>query len=110
MHVHIDTSLVGSPTILASHPDIAYPGRKVAIFVNGCFWHRCPHCKPPLPKSNPDFWQAKFAANEVRDALKAAQLREAGWAVITVWECQLRDDTTGVVNGITAELAACSRP
>lgn len=41
-------------------PDIAYPGRKVAVFVNGCFWHRCPVCDLPFPKSNVDFWRAKF--------------------------------------------------
>ena len=48
-------------------PDICYPGRRVAIFVNGCFWHRCPHCALPLPKSNVDFWRAKFARNRARD-------------------------------------------
>lgn len=72
-------------------PDIAYPGRKIAIFVNGCFWHRCPHCNPSTPKSNTDFWRAKFAANEVRDARKAAELQDAGWRVIAVWECEVAD-------------------
>jgi len=71
------------------HPDIAYPGRKVAIFVNGCFWHRCPHCNPSTPKSNAEFWEAKFAANRERDARKTADLEKAGWTVITVWECDI---------------------
>lgn len=72
------------------HPDIAYPGRKVAIFVNGCFWHRCPHCQPAEPKSHPEYWSKKFELNQERDAMKNAQLEEAGWTVITVWECELR--------------------
>jgi DNA mismatch endonuclease (patch repair protein) len=73
------------------HPDIAYPGRRIAIFVNGCFWHRCPYCNPPLPKSNTEFWRAKFAANEARDARKAAELQDAGWQVIVVWECEVAE-------------------
>lgn len=73
------------------HPDIAYPGRKIAIFVNGCFWHRCPHCSPPVPKSNAGFWEAKFAANQERDARKARELEAAGWRVVTVWECRIEE-------------------
>ncbi len=41
-------------------PDIAFPGRKIAIFVNGCYWHRCPHCNPSMPSKNVEFWEAKF--------------------------------------------------
>jgi len=79
------------------HPDIAYPGRKVAIFVNGCFWHRCPHCNPPLPKSHVDYWHKKFDLNIERDARKTAELEGAGWTVVTVWECKLRDDPSSVI-------------
>lgn len=71
-------------------PDIAYPGRKVAIFVNGCFWHRCPHCTPASPKSHSAFWEAKFERNQERDARKIRQLEAADWHVVTVWECRLR--------------------
>ena len=79
------------------HPDIAYPGRKVAIFVNGCFWHRCPHCKPALPKANREFWEAKFAANVERDMRSRKELEAVGWTAITVWECELRLDPTQTV-------------
>jgi len=79
------------------HPDIAYPGRKVAIFVNGCFWHRCPYCQLALPKSNQEYWEAKFAANIQRDSRKAAELRANGWTVMTVWECELFPRTGGQV-------------
>lgn len=71
-------------------PDIAYPGRKVAIFVNGCFWHRCPHCQPTGPKTHSDFWQKKFELNRERDDRKRRELEAAGWAAIVVWECRLR--------------------
>ena len=70
-------------------PDIAYPGRRIAIFVNGCFWHRCPHCRPPLPKSHSDFWYRKFLRNQERDARKVKDLESTGWHVLTVWECEL---------------------
>jgi len=73
------------------HPDIAYPGRRVAIFVHGCFWHRCPKCNPPLPRSNQGYWSRKFELNQDRDARKVAALEAAGWRVLVVWECYLKD-------------------
>ena len=73
-------------------PDIAYPGRKVAIFVNGCFWHRCPHCNPSMPKRNVKFWEAKFTRNMARDQKALAELAEMGWCALTVWECELKRD------------------
>lgn len=72
-------------------PDIAYPGRKVAIFVNGCFWHRCPICNLPLPKTHVEFWEDKFRRNVERDARKTEELISMGWTVVTVWECELKD-------------------
>lgn len=63
-------------------PDIAYPGRKVAVFVNGCFWHRCPVCNLPLPKSNVDFWRTKFERNVERDSRNIASLESDGWTVV----------------------------
>jgi DNA mismatch endonuclease (patch repair protein) len=71
-------------------PDIAYPGRKIAIFINGCFWHRCPKCDLPLPKSNTDFWKKKFECNVERDRTKIEQLESKGWKVFVVWECELK--------------------
>ncbi len=82
-------------------PDIAYPGRRIAIFVNGCFWHRCPHCQPSSPKSHTGYWQRKFDLNRERDARKAEQLEAAGWRVATIWECELRDDPSGVVERLS---------
>lgn len=71
-------------------PDICFPGRRVAVFVHGCFWHRCPHCSPSRPKSHPEFWEAKFARNRARDARDSALLVEQGWTVVVVWECRLK--------------------
>ena len=71
-------------------PDIAYPSRKIAIFVNGCFWHRCPKCSPSLPKSNQEFWQTKFVHNTERDKRKIDELEALGWKVFVVWECELK--------------------
>ena len=72
-------------------PDVAYPGRKIAIFINGCFWHRCPHCNLPLPKTHTDFWKQKFEKNVERDKRKTEELESMGWTVITIWECEIKD-------------------
>ena len=72
------------------HPDIAYPGRKVAIFVQGCFWHRCPICNLSIPKSNEAYWIAKFERNVERDQRTKEKLAEMGWVCIEIWEHQLK--------------------
>ena len=71
-------------------PDVAFPGRRVAIFVHGCFWHRCPYCHPSSPSTNVEFWQAKFERNQARDARDAQALVQDGWTVVVVWECRLK--------------------
>lgn len=78
-------------TNVPGRPDIAFVGRRIAVFVHGCFWHGCPHCRPRTPKTNSTFWVNKLATNQRRDQRKAAALRKEGWRVITIWECQLRD-------------------
>lgn len=81
---------VVSPRGLPGRPDVAFRRAKVAIFVHGCFWHRCPHCRPALPKSNRSFWYKKFRLNVARDKRKAQGLRGDGWVVLTFWECKVR--------------------
>ena len=73
-------------------PDVCYPGKKVALFVNGCYWHRCPHCALPMPKTNIEFWENKFARNRERDDRNHVDLVRAGWTVLVVWECRLKKD------------------
>lgn len=85
---------------LPGRPDIAFTKKKIAIFVNGCYWHRCPICDLPLPKNNTEFWVKKFTANSTRDANKANLLRDAGWKVKTVWECQLKHGIDLIVEDI----------
>ncbi|MDO4290523.1 MAG: DNA-deoxyinosine glycosylase [Eggerthellaceae bacterium] len=82
-------------------PDIAWPGKKTCIEVRGCFWHRCPHCCPPPPKRNVEYWQAKFDRNVQRDAINLKALQSCGWNVHVIWECQLKKD---VVEATFAEL------
>ena len=91
-------------------PDIAYPGRRVAIFVNGCFWHRCPHCSPSLPKSHSDFWQRKFIRNVERDARKLSLLDAAHWQTVIVWECELKTEPIQALARCVRPLASSSRP
>lgn len=74
----------------AGKPDVCYPGRKVAVFVHGCYWHRCPHCDLPTPKSNVEFWEQKFARNRARDERDQNYLVQQGWKVLVVWECRLK--------------------
>ncbi|MCB9168970.1 MAG: very short patch repair endonuclease [Flavobacteriales bacterium] len=73
-------------------PDIAFVGRKVAVFVHGCFWHGCPYCRPARPRTHRRFWNEKLDRNKDRDKRKARTLRQAGWLVVTIWECRLKKD------------------
>lgn len=93
---------------VTGRPDIAYPAKRLAIFVNGCFWHRCPKCAYPLPKTNADFWALKFKRNEERDQRKCSQLKEAGWSVLTFWECDITDDLRSCVGQIKKTLMELS--
>jgi DNA mismatch endonuclease (patch repair protein) len=74
---------------LPGRPDLCNKSRKWAIFVNGCFWHRHTACARGLPKTNGDYWAAKFAANRARDARCIRGLRAAGWRILVVWECEI---------------------
>lgn len=65
--------------------DLVFPRRKVAVFVDGCFWHSCPQ-HATFPKNNAQWWTDKLAANVVRDRDTDARLAEQGWTVIRVWE------------------------
>lgn len=70
---------------LPGRPDIVFPRAKIAVFVDGCFWHRCPE-HSTLPKNNREWWTTKLARNVERDREKDDALRELGWEPIHVWE------------------------
>ncbi|RZJ51684.1 MAG: very short patch repair endonuclease [Flavobacterium sp.] len=84
----------------AGRPDIAYPSKKIAIFINGCFWHRCKKCNPKTPKNNYEYWQSKFIKNVRRDIENESKLLSSGWKVYTIWECELKQDLTSILNDI----------
>lgn len=73
-------------------PDLSFGPARLAVFVNGCFWHRCPHCRLPLPKTHTLWWRAKFERNVGRDREKADLLHQQGWRVLTLWECEIEQD------------------
>ena len=77
---------------LPGKPDVAFIGRRKAIFVNGCFWHGH-DCKKGSrrPKSNQDYWLTKISKNQKRDAVNQAALLNLGWDVLILWECELRN-------------------
>ena len=87
---------------LPGRPDIAFIGRRRAIFAHGCFWHGHA-CKrgARAPKANADYWAAKIARNRARDAEAAAALAARGWRVLTLWECEIADS-----QALAARLAA----
>lgn len=75
---------------LPGTPDLVLPKYRTVIFVNGCFWHGHEGCKYFVwPKSNAEFWRQKIETNISRDRRKEAQLRDMGWNVMIVWECEL---------------------
>jgi DNA mismatch endonuclease (patch repair protein) len=74
---------------LIGRPDFAFRASRVAVFVDGCFWHGCQSCGP-LPASNVRYWKTKIARNMSRDKRQAAELRGRGWTVIRLWEHDLR--------------------
>jgi len=81
---------------LPGKPDIVFATRKLAMFVHGCFWHRCPHCKNGAKSvgSNKGYWLPKLARNAVRDKKVQRRLRSMGWKVRVIWECQTKDVPT----------------
>jgi DNA mismatch endonuclease (patch repair protein) len=66
-------------------PDFVFPGQKIALFVDGCFWHCCPR-HSNIPKNNRSFWKKKLEGNKNRDKFVGRQLRQMGWKVVRVWE------------------------
>ena len=78
---------------LPGHPDVVMPGRRLALFVHGCFWHGHDCARGSrVPKQNRDYWQAKVGRNRARDEASEAALREQGWRVETIWECEMKDE------------------
>jgi DNA mismatch endonuclease (patch repair protein) len=91
---------------LPGKPDLAFGRHRLAVFVHGCYWHQCPKGHLPAPKANAEFWQAKFRENRRRDQAAVDALAAMGWRVMTLWECDLRADTPGMVESVRETLTA----
>lgn len=93
---------------LPGKPDIVLPKYKTAIFINGCFWHRHAGCKyASTPSTNSEFWEKKFAANVKRDARNYATLKEQGWNVLIIWECEVKEILrTKIIPGLPSRISA----
>ena len=94
---------------LPGRPDVVMKGRKVALFVHGCFWHGhdCPR-GARQPKTNADYWIAKIERNRARDAAAVQALEASGWRVVVVWECEIRqaDFAAGLIATVLGQAAS----
>lgn len=96
---------------LPGSPDLVLPKYRVAIFVHGCFWHRHAGCRyATTPANNAERWKLKFDANIDRDARKENLLREAGWRVITVWECELKRNSEERLKKLAHDIVSLDKP
>lgn len=95
---------------LPGKPDLAFIGRRKAIFVHGCFWHQHSGCREASrPKSNTGYWSPKLARNVERDAASLRALDAAGWQVLVIWECDMADLRGRLASFLgSAEPARCS--
>jgi DNA mismatch endonuclease (patch repair protein) len=90
--------------VAGAPPDVVFPRAKVAIFVDGCFWHGCPeHYSAPV--NNAEFWRKRLAQNQDRDARDTLRLQAAGWIVLRFWECEIRSDIASVVARVKAAMS-----
>src|SRR5579863_2925811 len=96
------------PSGIFGNPDVLIRKEAVAIFVDGCFWHGCPKCGH-IPRTNRAYWRAKIKRNKQRDDLVSRTLRTAGYGVLRVRECQLREKPTRCLNRIVRMLSRLSR-
>lgn len=82
----------GNVEKLPGTPDFVIQGQKKAIFVHGCFWHGHKGCRRATrPETNRTFWDKKIDGNIVRDRQNLRQLKKGGWAVLVIWQCQIKD-------------------
>ena len=88
------------PIGIPGRPDFFFPSRRIAIFVDGCFWHGCPKCGH-IPKTNSRFWNAKIQRNIQRDRKTTRKLRGSTLQVVRIWEHDLRSDLSGCVDRIS---------
>ena len=103
-HIKLRLKTKKTPTnLLVVRPDFVFRARRVAVFVDGCFWHQCPkHSK--LPGDNREFWRKKLGANVARDRLVDEELRKAGWRVMRIWEHSLSSNLPALTRRLVRNL------
>jgi DNA mismatch endonuclease (patch repair protein) len=102
-----DTHIRGyrlNPSSIPGKPDIAFPRWRLAVFLHGCFWHRCPRCNIAIPKTHRSYWKKKLEMNVERDGLRRRHLESLGWKVVVIWEHEVREDLDSSVRRITNAL------
>ena len=91
------------PTDVLGKPDFAFVGERIAVFVDGCFWHGC-SAHRSIPETNREFWEGKIDANAKRDRQVTARLKRDGWKVLRFWEHDLKQSPSLVLRGIKAQV------
>lgn len=86
---------------LPGKPDLVFRGKRLAVFVHGCFWHQHENCiDGRLPKSNTSYWADKLRKNLERDRDNLGRIEKMGWQTLVVWECEILDDVESVANNL----------
>ncbi|SBP89274.1 very short patch repair endonuclease [Thiomonas delicata] len=108
LRYRVDYEVIKKPRRVA---DVAFPGLKIAIFVDGCFWHGCPE-HATWPKQNAEFWRKKIKANRLRDADTNSRLLTVGWTVLRFWEHESPIEATETVARMVAMVRSkrCASP
>jgi len=88
-------------------PDLTFPGQKVAVFVDGCFWHSCP-LHGSIPGTNRGYWESKLNRNRERDHVVSAALAADGWTVVRVWEHELLNEAAKTVETAVRRVTTCA--
>jgi len=91
LRYRLNTDIVGKP-------DMVFIGKKVAVFIHGCFWHQHGCNNSTIPKTNRSFWDKKLSGNKQRDQRVTDELTVDGWLCVTLWECEIENDPVQVVS------------
>lgn len=89
----------------AGRPDLVFPRQRVAVFIDGCFWHGCPE-HYVRPRTRDEFWSTKLVENVERDARQTRELEEHGWRVCRLWEHEVWEDPTGATSRVIAAVTS----
>jgi len=76
---------------ITGKPDVVFTDQRVAVFIDGCFWHGCPHCQRKLPVTNREYWERKIKRNVELARIYNEQLQQDGWTVVRIWEHEMAD-------------------